>query len=164
MFRIQNWQQKLSYMAVGSVFTIIGMLFAIGLLSSVTAQRDKFGEIECTKLRVVDAEGQASVILSTNPLDGIRDENIMVHVIGNKYGGSSVTAYGRDRKSEVLLDIDGYGGRVAVFGKDEGSGATLSIDQHGGVVSAFGNGKGVAAIGINECGDGMANTWDKNGY
>ncbi len=116
MFRIQNWQQKLSYMAVGSVFTIIGMLFAIGLLSSVTAQRDKFGKIECTKLRVVDAEGNKQVILTF-------DEH-----------GGYVAAYGKDGKSKAGLYNSEYGGLVGAYGKDGKSQAGLGIHEHGGGV------------------------------
>lgn len=51
MFTLQNLKTKLVYIGFGSFFgclcTIIGML-----LSPVTAQRDKFGEIECTSLTV----------------------------------------------------------------------------------------------------------------
>ena len=39
MFNTGNWKQKAGLMALGSVFTIIGMLFAIGMLPSVTAQK-----------------------------------------------------------------------------------------------------------------------------
>ena len=60
MFRIQNWKQALGLMALGSVFTIIGML-----LSPVTVHRDKFGVIECTQLKVVDGKGKSTVILGT---------------------------------------------------------------------------------------------------
>ena len=39
------------------------------LLSPVTAQRDKFGEIECTKLMVVDTAGKLRVVLSAKEED-----------------------------------------------------------------------------------------------
>ena len=45
MFNSNNWQIKLVYAGLGGLLMLIGML-----LSPVTAQRDKFGEIECTKL------------------------------------------------------------------------------------------------------------------
>ena len=68
MFNAGNWKQKAGLMGSHSVFTIIGMLFAIrmfapGTVQPVTAQRDKFGDIECTSLKVVDADGIARVIL-----------------------------------------------------------------------------------------------------
>ena len=50
VFSTQDWQIKLVYAGFGFLFAVIGML-----LSPVTAQRDKFGEIECRRLTVVDA-------------------------------------------------------------------------------------------------------------
>ena len=43
----------------GIVGGVIGSLLTALLVSPVTAQRDKFGEIECTSLRIVDANGIA---------------------------------------------------------------------------------------------------------
>ena len=43
-----NWKAALACSALGSFFTILGML-----VSPLEADRDKFGEIECTKLTVV---------------------------------------------------------------------------------------------------------------
>ena len=55
MCSIQNWKVKRAYAGFGCLFgsicTIMGML-----ASPVTAQKDKFGEIECTNLTVVDGE------------------------------------------------------------------------------------------------------------
>lgn len=42
-----NWKQKAGLMALGSIFTIIGML-----LSPISAQKDTFREIQCEKLTV----------------------------------------------------------------------------------------------------------------
>ena len=53
MFSREHWQIKLVYAGFGALLLFIGML-----LSPVTAQRDKFGEIECTSLAVVDAAGR----------------------------------------------------------------------------------------------------------
>ena len=69
------------------------------LASPVTAQRDKFGEIECTKLTVVDADGRKRVILTF-------DEH-----------GGAVVAFGKDGESQAGLR--GYDdGSVGVYGKD----------------------------------------------
>ena len=40
---------KLVYMGFGGMIAIIGMLFAIGMLTSVTANNDKFDEIQCSR-------------------------------------------------------------------------------------------------------------------
>ena len=37
MLNTGNWKQKAGLMGLGSVFTIVGLLFAIGMLPSVTA-------------------------------------------------------------------------------------------------------------------------------
>ena len=140
MFRIQNWKQALGIMALGSVFTIIGML-----LSPVTAQRNKFDTIQCRRLEVVDARGNLMVILT------IDDD------------GGAVVAYGKDDKSLVTLDINEHGGIIGVAGKDGKSQAGLRINEHGGIVAVNGRGNCVAGMGITERGDGVVTTLDKNG-
>ncbi len=57
MFSGKDLKVKLVYMGFGGMIAIIGMLFAIGMLSSVTAQNDKFDTIQCSRLEVVDADG-----------------------------------------------------------------------------------------------------------
>ena len=49
-----NTKQKLQYIVVGGVIGVLGMLIGM-TVSPLSAQRDKFGEIECTKLTVVDS-------------------------------------------------------------------------------------------------------------
>ena len=118
MFSKEHWQIKLVYASFGALLLFIGML-----LSPVTAQRDKFDEIECTKLTVVDADGKTEVIISSGE------------------DGGSVFAYGKDGKPAVAL----------------------GVTEHGGLVYVKGKGEGMAAIGINEYGNGAVSTLDKNG-
>ncbi|MDE0184019.1 MAG: hypothetical protein OXP71_01030 [Candidatus Poribacteria bacterium] len=106
MFRIQNWKRALGLIALGSVFTIIGMS-----LSPVTAQRDKFGDIECTRLTVVDATGKIRVAIGIIDSDGY------------------VKVNGKDGKS-ATLSISEHGGRVQISGKGEGA-AVMSINEYG---------------------------------
>lgn len=47
MFNTTSWKEKAGLMALGSFFTIIGLM-----LSPITAEQDKFGEIECESLKV----------------------------------------------------------------------------------------------------------------
>ena len=63
-----NTRAKFSYMAFGGVLVFLGMLAAMML--SLTAQKDKIGEIECTKLTVVDPAGKWKVILDINQYGG----------------------------------------------------------------------------------------------
>ena len=65
MFSREHWQIKLAYAGFGALLLFMGML-----LSPVTAQRDRFGEIECSKLRVVDADGNTRVVLTTDEHGG----------------------------------------------------------------------------------------------
>ncbi len=118
MFSRQDWQIKLVYAGFGFLFAVIGML-----LSPVTAQRDKFGEIECTKLTVVDKDGKMRVRLTTAE----------------------------------------HGGVVSAIGKDGKSVAGLGVIEHGGVVQVKGKGEGMAVMLINEYGNGVVSTTDKNG-
>ena len=56
-----KYREKLGYMALGGLLMLVGMLAAN--LTPLTAQRDSFGEITCTGLRVVDSEGRDGVVL-----------------------------------------------------------------------------------------------------
>ena len=49
-------------------------------------------------------------------------------------------------------------------GKDDDRVVIMSTDKHGGIVFVGGKGEGKAVLGINEYGNGIMNTWDKNGY
>ena len=70
MFSSKDLKVKLVYMVFGEMIAIIGMLFGIGLVSSSTAERDKFGDIECTRLRGVDADGKVPVIIAASDHGG----------------------------------------------------------------------------------------------
>ena len=81
--------------------------------------------------------------------------------------------WAKTEKSQTSLGIDERGGAVSVFGKDgisckDGkrsiSSAILGIGEHGGQVEVFGKGEGKAGMGINEYGNGVVASWDKNGY
>ena len=125
---------------------VIGSLLTSLLVSPVTAQRDKFGHIECTSLAIVDADGDAQVIIGKS-----------------EYGGV-VAVNGKDRESTASLTIHEHGGQVAVAGKDGKMYGALAIIEHGGYIQVYGKGEGAAAMGINEYGNGAVSTWDKNGY
>ena len=139
-----NTRAKFGYMAFGGALVFLGMVGA--MMSPLTAEKDKFGEIECTRLTVVDADGKRGVLLTT-------DED-----------GGFVYAFGKDGQSAAVLRVDEHGGRVSAIGKDGKSGAWLNVGEHGGHVQVNGKGEGVAAMSINEYGNGAVSTWDKNGY
>ena len=142
MFSFQNWQQKLAFAGFACLFTIIGML-----LSPVTAQRDKFGDIECTSLKVVGADGFSRVSIGAGSLGGY------VVVYDDDISGAS--------KAE--LNISPRGGYIKANGKDGVSTVVIDFNAHGGILLAHGKGKGKVAIEINENGNGAVSTWDNNG-
>ena len=129
-------RNKLSYMALGGLLMFIGMLTASVLMPSLTAQRDKFGEIECNSLRVVDADGVVQVILSANWMDKWNTQGVW---IGNNSYGGHVVARGKDGKGEASLSVDVKGGVVDVFGNDKGERmASIGCDTLGGFVGTKG--------------------------
>ena len=106
-----NTRAKFGYMAFGGALVFLGMLGA--MMSPLTAEKDKFGEIECTRLTVVDPKtGKSGVIISSGEDGGV------------------VSAYGKDGKSWAALGVNEHGGLVYVKGKGDGK-AGMSINEYG---------------------------------
>ena len=99
-----NTREKFRYMAFGGALVFLGMLGA--MMSPLTAEKDKFGEIECTRLVVVDSEtGKAGASLSVDAAGGslrVYDNHwgLMVN-IGVKDHGGHVSAIGKNGKSRA---------------------------------------------------------------
>ena len=141
-----NQKQKLGYMALGAGIMAIGIIIGQVITPDIEAQSNGvFDEIQCTRLTVVDKQGDLAVLLAT-------DED-----------GGLVGVYGKDGES-VGMGISEHGGFVGVYGKD-GESASMTTDEDGGrIVVANNQGKTRAVMGINEFGNGGVSTWDKNGY
>ena len=105
----------------GIVGGVIGSLLTALLVSPVTAQRDKFGEIECTNLRVVDGGG-----VSVWGKDG----KLKV-VLGFDALGGRVNVNDGDGKPSVSLGVIGDGGSVDVYSGDGVHRAWLGVDARG---------------------------------
>ena len=151
-----NTREKFSYMAFGAALMFLGMLLT--LMSPLTAQQDKFGEIECTKLTVVDDKGQKVAELGANEYGGRVSvygndgESAKAAIVVGKHGGH-VGVYGKEGKPGVSVEVAEHGGVVGVLGNDGKSMASLNIDEHGGAIGVLGN-DGIfgASLGINEHG------------
>ena len=142
-----NTKQKLSYMVVGGIIGVVGVVIGMSVLSVSTAW-DKFGEIECTSLTVVDKDGRS-----------------VAEISAFKHGGI-VRVRGYDGVSRVALSVGENGGVVAVSDNDGMPRASLYVKAHGGVVTVRSNdGKsGAAVLHVNEYGNGVLSLWDKHGY
>ena len=172
MFSNQNWRVKLACAGFGCLFgsfcTIMGML-----ASPVTAQRDKFGDIECSSLTVVDASTGHQEIILGGSFGGIECMSLAVVdakgtpeilLAGGVVGGGVVRVADKGGKVKVRLSIGENGGVVSVLGKDGRPAAELGATEHGGRVRVSGKSEGQAVMAINEYGNGAVSTWDKNGY
>ena len=142
---------KLCYIALG------GFLFALGtIISPIIAERTKFSEVECTKLTVVNRDGDPVVVLSADDVVGKGE----IHVYGASHGldGGSISVHnGQEIDASIWINVSpdyvalavkadignsalivsdsrgkssGGGGRVVVNSK-KGS-ATLEVDEYGG--------------------------------
>ena len=124
-----KYREKLGYIVLGGVLMLVGML-AVNL-TPLTAQKDTFGRITCTGLKVVNPDRTTAVELS------IADH------------GGTVVVRGKDGKIAAAMTIEEYGGTVVVRGKDRKSTAGMNINEDGGNVAVAGkHGKSTAGMGI----------------
>ena len=160
MFNTGNWKQKAGLMALGSVFTIIGILFAIGMLPSVTAQRDKFQEIECTKLTLIDPlTGRTTAELRTDvhggllSLYGAKENRGAAKLVVDKHGGGLIMFSNENKGSThisaALLTSEDGTGSFGVHHKNGGK-TFISATDLGGFVSVYGanHNESLARIGV----------------
>ena len=120
----------------GIVGGVIGSLLTALLVSPVTAQRDKFGEIECRKLTVVNVEGMPMVELSEElSLGGINQGKVVVNSRENDasvelsacaYYGGEVKLSGQNGTAAVRLYADRYGGNLSLKDKNGDEGVSMS--------------------------------------
>ena len=158
MFSREHWQIKLAYAGLGFLFAVMGML-----ASPLAAQRDKFGDIECTSLTLVDKNGNAMANLSTRKHGGhvsVAGKNGSVSLYVGDYGGSVEVSNNNEVASASLgiANFDGFlGGHVtvrriefmdmesALKSARRGNGATVSYAQ----MQAGRNGGEVEVSGVN---------------
>lgn len=119
MFNSQHWKIKLAYATFGLLCAVIGML-----LSPVTAQRDKFQEIECTKLTLIDAiTGEVTAELKNDEHGGL------LYLWGLK-----------GNRSGAKLALDENGGKLVMFSNEKDgpshvSAALLTSEEGAGIFS-----------------------------
>ena len=175
----------------GIVGGVIGSVLTALLVSPVTAQRDKFGVVECSELRIVDEDGNWATRLGVGAPGGYvmafgKDDNSMVMLgfgkdgpavtIGNEDGiaeilvsedGGDFRVYGKDGQLAAVLGTSaaGGGGRSLFLGKDGAPKVTIGITEQGdGIFSVAGKSEGRVILSIDDNGSGVVETYDKNGY
>ena len=161
-----KYREKLGYSALGGLLMLVGMLAAN--LTPLTAQRDSFGEITCTGLKVVDSEGNQRVRLTGYPDGGIvaacdSNGNLRTSLVGFEEGGK-IFVMGHGGEERVTIGVDENGGQIVVHHKDGKSRVAMWSAKDGGQLVVYGNdGKPRGDIGVNEYGKGEISTWDRKG-
>ena len=171
-----KFSHKFGYIALGGLLMLIGMIASSVFMPNLFAQKDKFGDIECTRLTIVDAEGKARVIVGTVGILAFNtDEKVAVWLNPDAVLGGSVSVYGTGEGGKSLIDSMGRGsaslsigtdgGMVDVRGEDNIMWASLSTDEQGGAVSLHDkDGETRAFIGINQSENGgVVSVYGKDG-
>ena len=164
MFNSQHWKIKLVYIGFGSLFgclcTIIGML-----ASPATAQRDKFQEIECTKLTLIDPlTGKSTAVLWTGAhggqlaLNGGNENTGGVKLAVDRYGGGIIMFRNENdgdahASATIQTTADGTGS-FSIYQKNGGE-VSLGATDHGGYVLIYGakHNKKLASMGVTDDGE-----------
>lgn len=115
----------------GIVGGVIGSLLTALFTSPVTAQRDKFGDIECASLTVVDEKGRQNVVIASGERGGHvaaigKDGIPKVELRASQQGGLVVVSGGRK-------NVAGFGGKgkVLLWVDVSGDGILGAWDYHG---------------------------------
>ena len=164
MFNSQYWKIKLVYIGFGSIVgclcTIIGML-----ASPATAQRDKFQEIECTKLTLIDPlSGEIAAELSNDVsggllyLHGVKENKAGAKLYVDRHGGNLImfsNEKGGDvhRSASIRTTEDGAG--AVKINHRNGGGVFIATTDIGGALSINGpnHNKSLSFIGVTDNGE-----------
>lgn len=157
------------YFVISSIVGgLIGSFLTTLWISPVTAQRHKFDIIQCHRLEIVDANGDAGGVLAIGQWGGrvlaLGEDGRASAGLGIDGLGGRVDVVGKNGKSSASMGTNEYGGKFDVTGVDKNSQVGLGIDEHGGRVEVLGKGDGKVVMSINEYGNGAVSTYDNNGY
>ena len=189
-----NLKQKLTYMALGGLFTLIGYTLAT-LNTNVTAQSEPtvVDEIVCRKLRIVDAQDRTVAVLATDDIYDVlsiyskqgpkvikigRDSNggyigvnhrsgqrAATMGIGDKHNEGFIGVEAKDGKGIVQLHTNENGGYIQMRDQQNKSNIQLEFDKYGGALTIFNKGgENVLQASVGDMGGGIISTRDKNGY
>ena len=185
-------KKQLIYAATigGCVGALLTMAF--GLVVPLGAQDEPsdatFGKITCTELEVADSNGLRGVgiVLGTSERGGYvhvyNNERSRVAWLDNNEHGGIVAATGNGNGAAALgmveegaivsvinesnlaeMSVNASGSKFRLIGNNPRSTVFLLTDEYGGHVTVFDKDDMRCAMRVNENGDGVMNTWDKNG-
>jgi hypothetical protein len=169
-----HFKQKLAYMALGCLFTIIGYTLASLSGNPVNAQGDKssptvIDEIVCRSLRVVNADGKTIVSIDTDSNGGymhIRHasgEEAITMAIADKLKEGFVQVWGKDQKGFIQLDAGEDGGRMVIFNKSGKNVLQASASKYGSTMTISNKGgKNVLEAGASNMGEGFVQVLTKD--
>lgn len=116
-----EFESEIWYMAFGAALVFLGMFDT--LMSPLTAERDKFGEIECTRLTVVGNNGEPVVEIGL----GVYEDGGEVEVLSTD--GRTLVSLG---VAESDASESHHGGYVQVRGKSKKGQVRISTLRYDG--------------------------------
>lgn len=170
-------KHKFFYMVTGAVLGVTILLIGMAV-SPTTAQRDAFGEITCTGLRVLNQNGTSAVKLTSSERGGVvsvwgKDGKKDAMMGGMEPGGPftglrgeyvAVVVFDNEGAPVALMGSGGGAGAIDILNKDRMPVAGMSSDEGGGVVSVSGkDGEIAASMFTSHERGGIVNVWDRNG-
>ena len=166
--------KEVLYAVIGGCFgafitMLVGLFIPVGVVAQSQPTDAVFHTIQCKGIEVVDESGETRVRIRSGLFGGF------------------VTVRGKEGKAVAELGINKYGGSVWLQGKTGNASAVMRSSDHGGeiaVCNSFGEKRVViyvlddhgfvdvkglwpsvlARMSVDENGNGVVNTWDKNGY
>lgn len=175
-------KERLYAVIGGCAGAILAMAVTSFFPLGVQSQSDTFGEISCTGLEVVDADGKAVIMLhpgfigeagvqirsrgkvGTLTLSGISIDLSTSRGLAT-LDGDSLHIFGGGKSVSVLIDEHGGAFRVTAKGEEPGA-VEIGVTNRGGRVDVYGKGpnrKSRVVLSVNEYGNGAIGTWDKDG-
>lgn len=189
-----QFKQKLIYFALGCAFVVIGQVLLNVVVPKVTAQGEKesvdlieriraqgkketveFDTVKVRSLQVVDDEGKVRARLEVTKRPSVASVDDVIQVfdragvsvyrVGVTTNGGDMNVYDKGGGVAAGMGVGANGGMVTVADNNGKTCAAMQVLPEGGVVVVLGNdGKLRAVMSVNEYGNGVVNTWDKNGY
>ena len=154
---------------VGAALAMVAGSFA-PLEAQNEVQDVEVGTITCRNVRVVNVEGDTLLRLGTNENGGylyaLEKPGGDSVGIGMYESGAAVIINGKDIAQAQMGIGDNEEMFLRLSGSDGERGVEMAIDEYGGHVSVFGRGNNYSrvSVGVNEYGNGVVSTWDKNRY